>query len=128
MKTILLVDDDDAMVRILARFLKDYHVVTATSGGEGLQRALEKRPDVIISDAMMPDMSGLDMVRWLKSDASLQGVPVIVLSARSGGAFVAEAIGAGARAILPKPIEVERLRAAVRRALGEPPQTLRPTG
>ncbi len=115
---VLIVDDDVDATRLLARFLREYEVVTACDGEEGLDRAIAARPDVVITDLWMPRVDGLSFVRELKLDPALRRVPVIFVTAVTDPASVAAVISAGARQFLPKPIESQRLLRAVQRALG----------
>lgn len=116
-RKVLVVDDDVDTTRLLARFLRAYDVETASDGDEGLERAIASRPDVVITDLWMPRVDGLAMVRELKADPVLRRVPVIFVTAVTDSANVAAVISAGARQLLPKPIETQRLLRAVQRAL-----------
>ena len=80
--TILAIDDDPEALEIIERFLhKDgFSVVKASSGEEGIRLAREIRPTAITLDVMMPDMNGWSVLRLLKADAELSGIPVIMLS------------------------------------------------
>lgn len=114
---VLLVDDDEATARILARFLHAYDVDVAADGRAGLEHAINERPDLIITDIWMPQLDGIEMVEQLKQDPALRSVPVIFLSAVTDAPHVASAISAGARHFLTKPVNVTHLLALVRRAL-----------
>ena len=83
-KKILLVDDEPSVLKILTRRLEinHYDVITATDGLEGLDRAMTDKPDLIISDIMMPNMDGYTFVRKVRADPQLSRVPVIILTAK----------------------------------------------
>jgi len=83
MAKILIVDDELGMVMVIKRFLEknDYEIVTASDGKEGLAKAQNEKPDLVLLDFMMPDMDGGDVVRALKSDSLTRNIPVIFLSA-----------------------------------------------
>ena len=83
-KKILLVDDEPSVLKILTRRLEtsQYEVITATDGLEGLDRAMTDRPDLIISDIMMPNMDGYTFVRKVRAQPHLARVPVIILTAK----------------------------------------------
>ena len=82
-KKILLVDDEPSILKTLQKRLEPhYDVVTATDGLEGIERALQARPDLIITDVMMPTMDGFTFLRKLRDKPQLSGIPVIVLTAR----------------------------------------------
>lgn len=80
---ILIVDDDRPTVMIIERVLKKhgYDVSTAFDGKEGLRRAREEKPHLIISDVMMPEMDGYEMCKELKDDEKYCDIPVILLTA-----------------------------------------------
>jgi CheY-like chemotaxis protein len=116
-KKILIVDDDEPTARVLARFMRDYDVTVAGNGAEGLARAIETRPDLVITDLFMPELDGIDMVLALKQDATLRRAPVIMLTAEGHASDVAKGISAGVRHFLPKPVSIEKLLRVVRKAL-----------
>lgn len=119
-KRILVVDDDESAARLLARFLREWDVSVALDGAEGISLAITERPDLVITDLFMPNIDGISMVREIKADPALRHVPVIFLTAAVDAPHVAAAISSGARHLLPKPIEVQRLLSIVRRTLGAP--------
>lgn len=84
MQKILVVDDEPSIVRPLTFILKKngYKVLTASNGEEGLQVARAEKPDLIFLDVMMPKKNGYEVCRELKQDAELQGIYVIILTAR----------------------------------------------
>lgn len=83
-KKILLVDDEQDLVSSLAGLLQDngYDVVSASNGLEGLKKAEEDRPDLILLDIMMPKVDGYEVLRTLKISADISDIPVIMISAR----------------------------------------------
>ena len=115
MALILVVDDEAPLRDLLAQVLQDagYRVVVASHGRQGLDLALQERPDLVISDIMMPVMSGVDLCRRIKSDLVLPPIPVILAS--SAGAPAAD--GAGADAFIAKPFELDAVEALVKRWL-----------
>jgi len=88
MPKILVVDDELGMVMLIKGFLEkfEYEIVTASDGKEGLAKAQNEKPDLILLDIMMPNMDGGDTVRALKSDSLTRNIPVIFLSAFVSGA------------------------------------------
>ena len=117
---ILVVEDDADLLELLTRVLEkeDFEVMTATNGREGLALAsMRPRPNLIISDIMMPDMDGLQMVRELKQDPGTKPLPVIFLTAKSTPRDMVAGIQAGARHYLTKPFKVPELLAKVRSVL-----------
>jgi len=82
-KIILLVDDDLTLREMYEERLKaeGFNIIQATNGEEALQKAKETKPNIILLDIMMPKINGFDVLRELKSDAELQSIPVIILTA-----------------------------------------------
>jgi len=87
---VLVVDDDPVIVRLLrVNFeMEGYEVVTAPDGEEGLASARAERPDVVVSDVMMPRLDGLAFAAALRVDAGLAGVPIVLLSAKAQNADI----------------------------------------
>ena len=83
-KKILVVDDEPSVLKVLKRRLesKNYDVITAEDGLEGLEKALESKPDLIISDIMMPTMDGYTFIKKLKAKPGFSRIPVIILTAK----------------------------------------------
>ena len=89
-KKVLVVDDDPVIVRLLrVNFeMEGYEVATAGDGEEGMAVARTERPDVIVSDIMMPKLDGLAFAAALKADPALARIPIILLSAKAQHADV----------------------------------------
>jgi DNA-binding response OmpR family regulator len=119
--TILVVEDDPVILRLLeVNFeMEGFDVLLAHDGQEGFELAQSRKPDLIVSDIMMPKVSGLDLVAKLKADESLAGIPVILLSAKAQATDVSAGTDAGADAYVTKPFEplelVDRARALLSR-------------
>ena len=115
---VLVIDDEPQILRALRINLsvRGYEVLTAASGGEALRTAADHRPDVIVLDLGLPDMSGIEVLGGLRGWLS---APVIVLSARTDSSDKVEALDAGADDYVTKPFGMDeflaRPRAAVRR-------------
>jgi PAS domain S-box-containing protein len=115
---VLVVEDNADMRSYLAEILGSEHEVElATNGREALMAARSARPDVIVSDVMMPEMDGFELVDRLKRDPSLRDVPIILLTARAGRAAVVVGLEGGADDYLGKPFDPAELRARVRAAM-----------
>jgi signal transduction histidine kinase len=111
----LVVEDNREMNRFIAETLaEDFQVVRAFDGREGLTKALEHRPDLIVSDVMMPGMSGTDLLAALRRDADLKDTPVVLLTARADDDLRVDLLSAGARDYLTKPFSQDELRARTR--------------
>lgn len=112
--TVLVVEDNPDMIRFLVALLAyDYEVLTAQNGKEGLRMALERMPDLIISDVMMPEMDGFEMVRRLREDVHGARIPLIFLTARGSSDDRIQGHSGGADTYLAKPFRSEELLAAV---------------
>lgn len=116
---ILIVDDDPWIVRMVTTVLeKRGHTIHACVDGEdGLQKALKLRPDLIITDVMMPKMDGWTLVRSLRSRSELALTPVIFLTALGGDEERIRGFRLGADDYLPKPFRFEELDLRVANAL-----------
>jgi len=113
--TILIIDDEPAILLGLSATIRrhGYHVVTATNGSEGIQKAREVRPDLILSDVMMPPPDGFEMRRLMSADANLVSIPFIFLTARSGVQDRVSGIREGADDYIVKPFVTEELMARI---------------
>ena len=116
---VLVIDDDPAarelVVRALAR--QGYRVESAACGEEGLRRAAELRPDLILLDVLLPGTDGLNVLARLKADVRLATIPVVMISV-TGQQTLGFALGASD--YLVKPVQGEQLLQSVRRLLDEP--------
>jgi CheY-like chemotaxis protein len=117
MSKLLIVDDEVAILEALTDILavEGYEVATAGNGAEGLKRASDERPDLILLDLMMPVMDGQEMLRRLKEDPQLREIPVVVMSA--GRVTKAELRGSR---FLAKPFELDDLLDTVNEELQRP--------
>jgi class 3 adenylate cyclase/CheY-like chemotaxis protein len=116
---ILAVDDTEENLEILRVRLEanGYQIVTAADGEEGLARARELAPDLILLDIMMPRRDGISVLRELKQDEVLRMTPVILVTAKSDSRDVVEGLDAGGDDYLTKPFEHSALLARVRSML-----------
>lgn len=120
-ETILIIEDEKALVEILEYNLvrEGYRVFTATDGGEGLQRAQEIVPDMIVLDIMLPTLDGLQLCSLLRSDPETQNIRILMLTAK--GEEVDEVLGfnMGADDYVIKPYKLRpllhRIKALLRR-------------
>jgi DNA-binding response OmpR family regulator len=105
--TVLVIDDDPVIVKLLrVNFeLEGFNVISASDGLEGVEKARKERPDVVISDIMMPTMNGLELVSTLKSDPVTADLPVLLLSAKAQMADVQRGFELGADDYVTKPFD-----------------------
>jgi DNA-binding response OmpR family regulator len=116
---VLVVDDDPWMHRLIAAFLRDLplEIDSASDGTIAMAKALTSRPDLIISDVMMPGMDGWSLVRKLRSHAELAFIPFIFLTSLSSTADVLRGFRLGADDFLSKPFKGPELSERVQAAL-----------
>lgn len=111
---ILLADDNGDLREYVAGLLSGANEVTAVANGaQALEAAHRERFDVIVSDVMMPEMDGLELLRAIRSDPQLSGTPFIFLSARAGEEAAVEGLGQGADDYIVKPFSADELQARV---------------
>ncbi|TCS90397.1 tetratricopeptide repeat protein [Anseongella ginsenosidimutans] len=107
---LLIVEDNIDMQAFLGQILKPHYRVSAASNGlEGLEKARELQPDLLLSDVMMPEMDGIELCRRLKLDENTSHIPVILLTARSGKIPRIEGLETGADDYLTKPFDADEL-------------------
>ena len=124
-KTVLIVEDEKSIVDILRFNLEkdDYAVETAYDGEAGLRLAIEKNPDLVLLDLMLPKMNGFDVCRRLREKGS--NVPIIILTAREEEGDKVQGLELGADDYITKPFSIRELMARVkanirRTAMGQP--------
>jgi DNA-binding response OmpR family regulator len=119
--TVLVVEDDPVILRLLeVNFeLEGFTVVLAHDGAEGIDVAIASKPDVIVSDIMMPNVSGIELVQALKADESTASIPIVLLSAKAQTGDLKAGMDAGADDYVTKPFEpldlVDRVNALLSR-------------
>jgi signal transduction histidine kinase/CheY-like chemotaxis protein len=110
--TVLYVEDNPSSLRLVERILADrptVRLIPAMQGRLALALARDHRPDVILSDLHLPDISGEDVLREIQADPQLKDTPVIIVSADATPGQVSRLLAAGARAYLTKPIDIAEL-------------------
>ncbi len=111
---ILVIDDHPEIVRLIARLLAPLHdIITASNGEEGLQKVHDDKPDLVVSDVMMPKMSGFQLVERMRADPATARLPVLLLTARADGHDRVRGLRRGASDYLVKPFLPEELKARV---------------
>jgi two-component system cell cycle response regulator DivK len=96
-----------------------YHVSEATNGMEGWRSACDHRPDVIVMDIQLPDVSGLEVTRWLKDDENLKPIPIIAVSAFAVAGDDKKFLKSGCDAFVPKPISIPKFLQTIERLFAE---------
>ncbi|MCB0637372.1 MAG: response regulator [Lewinella sp.] len=115
-KPLVLLIEDHADVRFLIEqhLRADYRVIEAVNGGEGIEKAWEFLPDLIISDVMMPDRNGYEVCRILKADQRSSHIPLILLTAKAAQEEKIQGLNEGADDYLVKPFHTQELLVRVR--------------
>ncbi|MGL5063653.1 MAG: response regulator [Microcoleus sp.] len=117
--SVLVVDDNPDLRFYVSRILREagFSAFLARNGSEGFEVAKKCRPNLIVTDLMMPVISGLDLIRMLRADADLRGTPIILLTAKADEDTRIEGVERGADAYLSKPFNDRELLAEVRNLL-----------
>lgn len=108
--TLLIIEDNADVVKYLSAALEDkYQLIVARDGEAGIEIALEKIPDIIISDVMMPKKDGYEVCKTLKEDERTSHIPIVMLTAKADDLSRLEGLRRGAEAYLTKPFKKEEL-------------------
>ena len=120
MKTILIVDDNADTRLLLSARLKanHYHTIFAADALQAMSGARKEQPDAILLDLGLPGGNGMMVLERLKANTCLSGIPVIIVTAEDALEAEPRAIEAGAIAFLQKPVDQDKLMAAVQQAVG----------
>lgn len=119
-KTVLIIEDEEDAAELFAEMMRvsGLRVIKTSSSAPALAMMTQERPDVVLLDIMMPEISGLDILRQMRNDPALVNIPVIVVSAKSMPIDIRHGMEAGAFSYLTKPVGFFDLKEAVERALG----------
>jgi two-component system alkaline phosphatase synthesis response regulator PhoP len=112
---IMVVDDEPNIIQTLQDRLEmnDYTVISACNGKEGLDKAINEKPDIILLDVIMPIMDGHEMLERLRKTEAGKGIAVIMLSARSQTDDIARASSCGIEDYIIKPFDLSELLAKI---------------
>jgi CheY-like chemotaxis protein len=116
---VLVVDDDPTTVKIISHFLQkeNYRVRTSLSGMDGLKKAFQDPPDLILLDVMMPDLNGFQFLSIFRKDKENAQIPIIILSSLSEEADVLKGLEIGAMDYITKPFSPQVLIAKIKKSL-----------
>ena len=117
-RRVLLIDDEDdirEVTQLSLEMVANWEVISASSGAEGILRAVADQPDAILLDVMMPDMDGPTTFTHLRSDPATRHIPVILLTAKFHGPGQ---LKMDVAAVIPKPFDPMRLPGQIASALG----------
>ena len=120
-KTVLIVEDNELNMKLFHDLLEahGYHTVGTRNGIEALDLARKHRPDLIIMDIQLPEVSGLEVTKWLKQDDDLHVIPVIAVTAFAMKGDEERIRQGGCEAYISKPISVTRFIETIKSYLGD---------
>ena len=119
-KTVMIVEDNELNMKLFHDLLEanGYRTVGTRNGLEVLDLARKRRPDLILMDIQLPEVSGLEVTKWLKEDPELQAIPVVAVTAFAMKGDEGRIREGGCEAYLSKPISVPKFIETIRRFLG----------
>lgn len=117
LKTIMVVEDNELNMKLFNDLLEayGYKVVQTRDGREAVKLARETKPDLILMDIQLPEVSGLDVTRWLKEDAELKKIPVIAVTAFAMKGDEEKIRAGGCEDYIAKPISVQHFIETIKR-------------
>jgi two-component system cell cycle response regulator DivK len=120
-KTVMIVEDNELNMKLFHDLLDahGYRTLQTRTGMEALKLARQERPDLILMDIQLPEVSGLEVTKWLKDDETLCDIPVIAVTAFAMKGDEERIRRGGCEAYISKPISIATFLDAVRRHLGE---------
>lgn len=117
---ILVVEDNVDVAHYIGELIpKEYGVAYAANGEEGLQKAADLLPDLILTDLMMPGIDGLELCRRIRSNEAMNTIPIIIITAKTSQSDLEEGLKAGANAYIFKPFSANELRLRINGLLNE---------
>ena len=119
-RTVLIIEDEADAAELFAEMMRvsGFRVRKTSSSTPALEMMNDEKPDVVLLDIMMPEVSGLDILRRMRDDPALANIPVVVVSAKGMPADIKNGMDAGASMYLTKPVGFLELKEAVERVLG----------
>src|SRR5258706_6378234 len=122
-KTVLIIEDEEDAAELFAEMMRvsGYRVLKTSKSTPAISMMTTEKPDIVLLDIMMPEISGLDILRQMHRDPTLANIPVIVITAKSMPADIKNGMEAGASTYLTKPVGYLELKEAVERALVNKP-------
>ncbi len=116
LNTVLVVEDSPSELELISHYLQEsgFNVIKATGAKEALEKAISQQPDVIVTDVVMPEMSGFELCRSLKKNPLTQKVPIVICSSKNQDIDRLWAKRQGANAYVTKPYTREQLLGAIK--------------
>ncbi len=123
-KTVLVVEDNELNMKLFHDLLEanGYNIVQTRNGLEAIDLAREHHPDLILMDIQLPEVSGLEVTKWIKEDDDLRSIPVIAVTAFAMKGDEERIRSGGCEAYISKPISVMTFLETVRKFIGPPKQ------
>ncbi len=120
-KVVLVVEDNESNMKLLHDMLeaRGYNILRAKNGKEGWRSACEHRPDLILMDIQLPDVSGLEVTRWLKDDEILMSIPIIAVTGFAMSGDEERILEGGCDAYISKPISIPDCLQSIERLVAE---------
>jgi len=119
MNKLVIADDEADIRRLIVFLLRSYDLYEAQNGRRTLELIREVRPDLVLLDVMMPEMTGLEVLDAMRGNPLTTFIPVVLLSAKGQTAEIERGLSSGATRYLVKPFEAQSLRTCVAEVLGE---------
>ena len=115
----MIIEDEADAAELFSEMMRvnGFRVIKMFSSAPAIPIIAQEKPDVILLDVMMPDISGLEVLRYIRREPELAGIPVIILSAKSMPGDIKTGIEAGASLYLTKPVGFQDLKQAVEQVL-----------
>jgi CheY-like chemotaxis protein len=119
-KTVFIIEDEEDAADLFAEMMRvsGHRVLKSNKSAPALAMMTADKPDLVLLDIMMPELSGLDLLRQMRRDPLLAGIPVILVTAKGMPADIKLGLEAGASTYLTKPVGFLELKEAVERTLG----------
>lgn len=118
-KTVMIIEDEPEAAELFGEMMRvnGFRIIKMFSSAPAIPMIMQEKPDVVILDIMMPDISGLEVLRYMRREPELVSIPVIVVSAKSMPGDIKVGLEAGASIYLTKPVGFLELKQAVEQAL-----------
>ncbi|MGD0610601.1 MAG: response regulator [Anaerolineales bacterium] len=119
-KTVIVVEDEQDAAEMFAEMMRvsGYRVLKVFGSTQAMTTIAKEKPSAVLLDIMMPDISGLEVLRFMRRDPELIGIPVVIVSAKSLPSDIKAGLDAGAALYLTKPVGFHDLTNAIQKVLG----------
>lgn len=120
-KTVMIIEDEADAAELFSEMMRinGFRVIKMFSSAPAIPIISQEKPDIILLDIMMPDISGLEVLRFIRREPELASIPVIIVSAKSMPGDIKTGIEAGASIYLTKPVGFQDLKQAVEKVLSD---------